>query len=350
MSRVCARDFFMTMKRTALILCAAIASTIAMAQPNTKLRPNETVLLYGTELIDNVDPVVGGTLTAGGFELTESNGLTGPETILKNGNIGNISVNARFDLYFPKKPNGQMVIVCPGGGYSIVSSYNEGTYVAEWMVSKGITVAVVKYRMPNGHWEVPLTDVQNAFRYCRAHATEWGVKQIGVMGFSAGGHLAASATTLFVDDVTRPDFSVLIYPVIVTEDGITHKGTKVKLTGDPAAWNDKSKTVAAWEADMAQYNGLLEKYSLDKQVSKDTPASFIAHCTDDKTVPIENTLRYYRRLVENKVPAEVHIFPTGGHGWGFSAEKYVGKNKDKFSYAREEMYSSLGRWLESVRQ
>ena len=82
------------------------------------------------------------------------------------------------------------------------------------MLSKGITVAIVKYRLPNGHWEVPLTDVQNTFRYCRAHAQEWGINQIGVMGFSAGGHLAASATNLFTDDMTRPDFSVLIYPVI----------------------------------------------------------------------------------------------------------------------------------------
>ncbi len=335
------------MKRTALILCAALAGTIAMAQPNTKLRPNETVLLYGTELIDNVDPVVGKVVKTAGFEMAESNGLTGPEEINDFGNLHKTSVNARFDLYFPKKPNGQMVIVCPGGGYKYTSSYNEGVYVAEWMLSKGITVAVVKYRMPNGHWEVPLTDVQNAFRYCRAHAAEWGVNQIGVMGFSAGGHLAATTTNMFVDDITRPDFSVLVYPVIVMEDGVTHKGTKTNLTGKAAVWNDKTKTVEKWEADMAQYNGLLEKYSIDKQVKDNTPTSFIIHCTDDKTVPIENTIRYYRSLVEHKVPVECHIFPSGGHGWGFSSTKYA--EKDKFEYGRDEFYKSLERWLKSVR-
>ncbi len=337
------------MKKITLTLLAALVTVMATAQPKTKLRPNETVLLYGTELIDNIDPVVGKTILSAGFEMLESNELTGPEEINDFGNLHNGNVNARFDLYFPKKPNGQMIIVCPGGGYKYTSSYNEGVYVAEWMLSKGITVAVVKYRMPNGHWEVPLTDVQNTFRYCRAHAAEWGVKQIGVMGFSAGGHLAATTTNMFVDDITRPDFSVLVYPVITMEDGITHKGTKTNLTGKAAKWNDKSKSVTQYEADMAQYSGLLTRYSIDTQVKDNTPTSFIIHCTDDKTVPIENTIRYYRSLVAHKVPAEVHIFPSGGHGWGFSSEKYTGEGKDKFSYGRDEFYKSLERWLESVR-
>ncbi len=327
----------------------SLAVCQAFAQPNAKIRPNETVLLYGNEIVDNVDLVVGKTVKAAGFEMTEENGLTGPEELVKSGNLGNIGANARFDLYFPKKPNGQMVIVCPGGGYKYVSSYNEGVYVADWMVSKGITVAVMKYRMPNGHWEVPLTDVQNAFRYCREHASEWGVKQIGVMGFSAGGHLAASATNLFVDDTTRPDFSVLVYPVITMTDGITHNGTKIYLLGKSDKWNDKNKTVSVWEADMEQYNSLLEKYSLEKQVNDKTPASFIIHCTDDKTVPVANSIEYYNSLVAHKVPAELHIFPTGGHGWGFSADKYIGKGKDMFGYGREEFWNSLERWLEGVR-
>ncbi len=335
------------MKKTLMTLCAAIAAVAAMAQPKTKLRPDETVLLYGAELVENTDPVVGKTLRSAGFEMTESNGLTGPETINEHGTLGNISVNARIDLYFPKKASGQMVVVCPGGGYAYVSSYNEGVYAADWLTSKGITVAVVKYRMPNGHWEVPLTDVQNAFRYCREHAAEWGVDQIGVMGFSAGGHLAASATNLFVDDVTKPDFSVLIYPVILMDDEYTHKGTKFLLTGRPDKWNDKSKSVTEWEADMAKYSGLLERYSLDLQVNDNTPTSFIAHCTDDRTVPVENTLRYYRSLVEHNVPAEVHIYPKGGHGWGFSTVKNVGW--DGLGYCREEYFNSLERWLKSLR-
>ncbi len=298
-----------------------------IAQPNTKVRPSETVLLYGTELIDNVDPVVGTTITAAGFAMAEENGLTGPETISRHGNLYNTGANARFDLYLPKKPNGQMVIVCPGGGYKFTSTFNEGIYAADWMLSKGIAVAVVKYRMPDGHWEIPLTDVQNTFRYCREHAAEWGVSQIGVMGFSAGGHLAASATNMFVDDVTRPDFSVLIYPVITMEDGITHDGTKNLLIGDA--------------------EGLADTYSMENQVSKRTPASFIAHCTDDDVVPVENTLRYYRRLVDNGISSEVHIYPTGGHGWGFSWSKHV--ERDGIGYCRDEFFDSLERWLNSVR-
>ncbi len=243
-----------------------------------------------------------------------------------------------------------MIVVCPGGGYKYTSSYNEGVYVAEWLLARNITVAVVKYRMPNGHWEVPLTDVQNAFRYCRAKAAEWGVNQIGVMGFSAGGHLAATTTNMFVDDITRPDFSVLVYPVITMDDGITHKGTKKNLTRSAKYWDDKSKSVTQYEADMAQYRGLLEKYSINNQVKDNTPTSFVIHCTDDTVVPIENTVRYYRSLVEHKVPAEVHIFPRGGHGWGFSSEKYTGEGKDKFKYGRDEFYKSLDRWLKEVYQ
>ncbi len=337
------------MKKILLFICLSLAACQAFAQPNAKIRPNETVLLYGTEMVDNVDLVVGKAVTPAGFEMVESNGLTGPEELAKSGNLGNISVNARFDLYFPKKPNGQMVIVCPGGGYKYVSSYNEGVYVADWMVSKGITVAIMKYRMPNGHWEVPLADVQNAFRYCRAHAAEWGVDQIGVMGFSAGGHLAASATNLFTDDVTRPDFSVLVYPVISMEDGITHNGTKKYLLGNEETWNDKSKTVTTWEADMKEYCRILNKYTIEAQISDRTPASFIIHCTDDSTVPVENTIRYYRNLVKHNVPAEVHIFPSGNHGWGFSAEKYVGKGNDRFAYGRAEFLESLERWLKNVK-
>ena len=334
----------LTITALSLAICSAVS-----AQPNSKLRPNKTVLLYGTELIDNNDPIVGKTIEGAGFEMAEQNGLSGQETHKSNGNIGNISVNARFDLYFPKKPNGQMVIVCPGGGYGIVSSYNEGVYVADWMTSKGITVAIVKYRLPNGHWEVPLTDVQNTFRYCRAHAQEWGVNQIGVMGFSAGGHLAASATNLYTDDITRPDFSVLIYPVISFDLAITHKGTRFNLIGNDEFWNNRDRKVDEYEQAQKQHEELVGHYTLENQVTEKTPVTFIAHCTDDKTVPIENTLRYYRQLVEKGVSAEVHIFPKGAHGWGFSADRFIGKGKDKIGYARSEFEASLERWLSSLR-
>ncbi len=337
------------MKRIALIICAALITITAIAQPKTKLRPNETVLLYGTELIDNTDPVVGKVIKSAGYTMEEASGLTGPETITDKGNIGNISVNARVDLYFPKKPNGQMVVVCPGGGYSIVSSYNEGVYVADWMLSKGVTVAVVKYRLPNGHWGIPLTDIQNAFRYCRAHAEEWGINQIGVMGFSAGGHLAATTSNLFVDDVTRPDFSILIYPVITMEKGITHKGTHDLLIGKESKWDDKSKSVTQWTEDMKQYEALMNRYSMENRVTTKTPPTFIIHCQDDTVVPIENTIRYYKNLVVNKVPAEIHFMPYGDHGWGFSKAKFVGEGNDWVEYLRHDYEACLERWMKSIR-
>ena len=191
-----------------------LASTSAFAQPVSGLKPSQTVLLYADSFEGNIDPVYGKEIVYGGFRMKESNGLTGPETINERGILRNVSDLARVDLYFPKKPNGQMVVVCPGGGYVKLSTYGEGQYVADWMLSKGITVAVVKHRLPDGHWNVPLEDVHNVFRYCRAHAQEWKVNQIGVIGFSAGGHLAARVSNLFVDAATRPDFSILIYPVI----------------------------------------------------------------------------------------------------------------------------------------
>lgn len=288
-------------------------------KPKTKLLPDTTVVLYPQ-----------------GVPAEESNCITEPEYILENGNIGNIT-QPRMKIYLPKKPCGKMVVVCPGGGYKIVSSFNEGVYVAEWMKERGIAVCVVEYRLPNKHWEIPLNDIQAAFRYCRANASKWGVNQIGVMGFSAGGHLAASATTLYVDAETRPDFSILVYPVITMEWGVTHNGTRTQLIGADEDWTHNKRKL----------NQLKHYYSLENQVTEDTPKVFMIHCTDDKTVPVENSIRFYRALVENKVDCEYHIFPTGGHGWGFSAEKYVGKKKDKFSYGREEFYTSLERWLNS---
>lgn len=344
------------MKTKAMIAAAmaglfvSAAAQDVMAQPKTDFRPDETVLLYGEKLVDNTDPVVADKVTCAGFRMEESNGLTGPEEINGAGNIGNINVNARFDLYFPKKPNGQMVIVCPGGGYSIVSSYNEGVYVAEWLAERGITAAVVKYRLPAGHWEVPLADVQNTFRYCRENAEKWGISQIGVMGFSAGGHLAVTASVMYADAATRPDFSVFIYPVVTFDTTVSHGGTHDQLIGNEREFTSRSgKTWKEWDRAKRQYSMLEKRYSLENQVSPDNAPAFLALCSDDRTVPAENSIRLYRSLLSCNVPVEMHIYPSGGHGWGFSAERYVGKGHDGFSYARDEFYSSLERWLEAQR-
>lgn len=322
------------MKFKIFTLAAALfTAAITFAQPNCNLRPNETVLLYADSFEGNVDPVYGEKISYAGFSMEKDNGLTGPEKMPANGNLGNVSKLARLDLYFPKKPNGQMVVVCPGGGYSILSTYNEGLYVADWFLSKGITVCVVKYRLPNFNHTVPYADVANAFRYCRANAESWGVKQIGVIGFSAGGHLAATASNLWTDAITRPDFSILIYPVITLTPGTTHHGTHKNLLGEKNMVKEK----------------YLDRYSLEKQACRFTPPTFLALSSDDATVPVENSLRYYNKLVDVAVPVEMHIWPTGGHGWGFSSEKFKGKGKDKFAYARAEFEASLERWLEALR-
>ena len=213
------------MKRFLVALFAVFVAMGAYGHqfmPWIDLLPDKTVFLYADDaksaLAKIDDPVVAKDVECLALPVKEECGITNPERMVGNlGQITDINSTSRFDLYFPKNPNGQMVVMCPGGGYAVVCTYGEGLYAAEWLLERGITVAVAKHRMPNGHWTVPLDDMQEIFRYCRAHAAEWGVNKIGVMGYSAGGHLAASVSTLYVDDVTRPDFSILFYPVITFE-------------------------------------------------------------------------------------------------------------------------------------
>ena len=234
----------------------------------------------------------------------EDNGLRGEEWVVgPTGNTYNIGDGARMDIYLPDNPNGLMVINCPGGAYLFVCSETEGRHTAEWLVSQGVTVCNLYYRVPNGHKEVPLRDVQNAFRYCRFHAADWGVRKIGVMGYSAGGHLAASASTLYVDEDTKPDFSILIYPVISMADDLTHRLSRKNLLGENPS-----------EADM-------EHYSLQNRVNQYTPETFLALSADDPAVPIENSLVYFDALRRCGVKSTMHIYPEGGHGWGFDLLK-----------------------------
>lgn len=321
-----------------LAVILSFVSISVCGQQVSGLKPSQTVLLYADSFEGNVDPVSGEEIIYAGFEMQESNGLTGRETIDDIGILRHVSDLARVDLYFPKKPSGQMVVVCPGGGYSKLSTFNEGLYVADWMLSKGITVAVVKYRIPDGHWTVPLEDVHNAFRYCRANAGKWKVDQIGVMGFSAGGHLAACASNLYVDEVTKPDFSILIYPVITFDFNIFSSRTRPSLIGDEEKW-------AGYEQKLSE---LADYLSMEKRVGPETPQTFISHCTDDKTL-VENSLLYYKSLVTHKVPVEMHIWKSGGHGWGFSSEKIVGKGNDKLGAHRQDFYTVLEHWLQNIR-
>ncbi len=328
-------------KHLILLATLVVASIAAKAQyvespadglPKCDIRPSMTVLLYpegqaaGKGIVENGVQVTNGP--------QEDNGLRGPETCSASGSRRNVGDDARIDIYFAPVPNGQMVVYTPGGGYSHLSTYNEGVYGAKWLTDRGISVAVLKYRMPNKHHTVPLDDVQNAFRYCRYHAAEWGVKQIGVMGGSAGGHLSSCASTMWVDEITRPDFAVLIYPRITLRRGELCD-TKENLLGKDSEWDDN----------VDEHLRLLEYYSPDTHVNAQTPPTYIVLSANDNSVPATNFLPYYGKLLEYKVPVEVHIFPVGGHGWGFSSEEYKGVGKDKFAPCRPQFEATLQDWL-----
>lgn len=318
------------MKARILLSAVALLMTLGLGAqnrpllpepPGTRLRPDSIIFLYpkGQEAACGV---------AGGP--VESNGFTRQETMDGNGILRFVGDFARFELYLPNRPNGQMVVILPGGAYWITSSYSEGLYAAQWFIDRGITAAVLEYRMPVGHPVVPVTDVQNTFRWCREHAAELGVDQIGIMGSSAGGHLAATASNFYVDSLTRPDFAVLFYPVISMKDGITHEGSRENLF-------KKWKTVSP---------ETITKYSMEEQVTADTPPTYLVLCGDDDVVAPDNSLLYFRALREHGVDAEMHIFPTGGHGFGFNTEDYV--EHDRFKYARPSLETSLRIWLENV--
>lgn len=258
----------------------------------------------------------------------EQNGLAGQETSRDDGFVRNTS-DATLTCYLPARSNGKMVVICPGGGYSGLAMRHEGANVAEWFMEHGFAACVLKYRMPNGHHTIPLSDVQAAFRYCRAHAAEWGIGKIGIMGFSAGGHLAATASNFYADAGTRPDFSILFYPVITLEEGVTHKGTRDHLLGKKV--NDKE---------------LLAHYSLENQVTENTPPTYIALTATDKAVPPENSYRYYRALMRCIVPVQMQVYPEGPHGFGFIIKD---DEKDILKKAyREALYRDLECWLNQL--
>ena len=228
--------------------------------------------------------------------------------------------NPQLEVFLPPKEklNGTAVVICPGGGYSVLAYDHEGIQVARFFNKAGIAAFILKYRLPSdaimeNKSVGPLQDVQEAIRTVRRRAKEWGIKpdRIGVMGFSAGGHLAGSATTLYSLPVytpadktsARPDFSILVYPVLSLRKDIAHRGSRQNLIGkDPAP-------------------ELERQFSIPLQVDAKTPPTFLIHSTDDETVPIENSLEYYQAARQHKVPVEVHVYPTGGHGYGLGGDK-----------------------------
>lgn len=227
--------------------------------------------------------------------------------------------NPALTVYVPARPNGTAIIMCPGGGYGWEATGHEGHDMAEWFNGQGVTYAVVKYRLPQRDSKVPLADVEEAIRLMRAHADEWGVNlsKVGIMGASAGGHLASTAATHYSSAESRPDFQVLFYPVITMDPTYTHMGSRENLLGV-----NPSKE-------------LQDKFSNELQVNAETPQAFIMASSDDTVVPIANSINYYNALVANKVPVALHIYPTGGHGWGYG---------DGFLYKRQ-WTGELEKWL-----
>jgi len=214
-----------------------------------------------------------------------------------------------------EKANGAAVLICPGGGYGVLAFDHEGNAIARWLNDNGIAGIILKYRLPSDQIMVdksigPLQDAQEAMRVIRGNASEWKIdpKKVGVIGFSAGGHLASTISTHYAEKVydakdnisAKPDFSLLIYPVISLDSTITHRGTRNNLLG--------------LKPDAKQ----VQRFSNELQINAETPPAFLVHSSDDNAVPVMNSIGYYIGLQKNKIPAELHIFQKGGHGYGLS--------------------------------
>ena len=241
----------------------------------------------------------------------------GPKT--SNGDAEDL---AKVWVYLPdeKIATGRAVVCCPGGGYQHLAMNHEGHDWAPFFNGQGIALIVVKYRMPHGVYQVPAQDAEEAIRLVRGNAEQWHINKndVGIMGFSAGGHLASTIATHSTGDAA-PNFQILFYPVVSMEQGTTHKGSRTNLLGK----SPKRKLVA--------------EYSNEQHVSNQTPRAFIALAYDDRAVPPTNSLNYYQELYAHKVPASLHVYPTGGHGFG---------NRQSFAYHLELMLE-LKAWLKS---
>ena len=244
--------------------------------------------------------------------------VTSEKPIIKGWINGDEYSEATLTIYPASKPNGQAIIACPGGGYAGIATTHEGHDMATWFNTQGITYAVLHYRMPYGKHEIPLSDAHQAIRYMRKHASQWSINQIGIMGSSAGGHLASTAATHFTED-TRPDFQILFYPVVTMSD-YTHQGSKDNLLG-------KNPT-----------DELVRLYSNEMQVNAQTPPAFIMHSSDDTVVPVANSINYYMNMVKQGVMATMHLYPIGGHGWGYN---------ENFPY-KSQWKNELEKWLMEI--
>lgn len=236
-----------------------------------------------------------------------------------DGGTGKEQATLRVFLPAGGQETGRMVIACPGGAYQHLAYTHEGIDWAPFFTEKGIALAVLKYRMPHGNREIPFSDLKAAIRMVRDSAEVWRInpQDVGVMGSSAGGHLASTAACHFPKE-WRPAFQILFYPVITMDWKRTNRATRQNLLGaDPT-------------------DDLVEEFSNEKHVTGETPRAFIARSQNDSPMGSED---YYRALQAAGVPAEYHVYPSGGHGWGF---------KESFPH-REQMLEELTRWLDSFK-
>ena len=216
------------------------------------------------------------------------------------------------------KANGSAVLICPGGGYSALAFDHEGNAIAKWLNDNGIAGIILKYRLPSDQIMKdksigPLQDAQEAMRVIRRNANDWKIdpKKVGVIGFSAGGHLASTLSTHYAEKVyegkdnssARPDFSLLIYPVVSFDTAITHRGSRNNLIGI--------------KPDAKQ----VERFSNELQITAETPPAFLVHSADDKAVPVMNSIGYFKGLQKNNIPVELHVFQKGGHGYGLAPDR-----------------------------
>ena len=247
---------------------------------------------------------------------------TGEVTIWDTADIVRVRNVQKPDIaiFLPSKKNasGEAVVICPGGGYGILAYDWEGSDIARWLNSRGVAAFVLKYRLPGSESNIvahksPLLDAQRAMRLVRSNADKWNIDpgKIGIMGFSAGGHLASTLSTHYdagdpsssdpVEQVScRPDFSILLYPVISFTEDFQHSGSRINLIGEDA---DES---------------LVKYYSNELQVTEDTPPAILIHSDDDTGVPAENSIAYYKALRAHHVSSEMHIYPYGGHGYSLA--------------------------------
>ncbi len=235
--------------------------------------------------------------------------------------ISNVSVPT-ITAYLPAKVKmtGAAVMICPGGGYGILAASHEGSDVARWFNDMGVAAFVLKYRLPKpeimtNQQEVPLMDAMQGMTLIRQNADKYGIDpaKIGVMGFSAGGHLASTLATHYhldakTSEIAKPNFAILLYPVITFGEK-AHAGSRNNLLGKLAA-----------SPEMVAY------YSNELQVTSQTPPTFLVHAENDKAVPVENSIGFYLACLKNSVPAEMHLYPTGGHGFGLRTAQFGSLN------------------------